>query len=179
MKSVKMSLKKGDIVELFNVLSLTHFDSPIDSKFRYVASKNVKIAKEQVDEITAAFSPPEELPKYQKERISILEKHKVKNDNDYKELAKEVKEGLDKELSVLDEKYKDLREELTEMEKEKRIFLDEIVEISLYKIPVEFIPTISQIQENIKLNGWEIWSVIEKLIDEEEIAEENQLQDAT
>jgi len=167
MKLVKTTLKRGEIAELYNVLATTNFDAPIHSKFRYVASKNVRTTKSEMDEINAAFPPPEELPKFQKERVDLFNKYKVKNDAEYKELPKEIKEELDKDLGTLDEKYKDVREEVSALDKEKNDFLDDNIEISLYKINIDFIPNISAQQQN-KLNGWEIWSVIERIIEEEE-----------
>ena len=166
MKLVKTTLKRGEVAELYNVLATTNFDAPIQSKFRYAASKNVKATKSEMDEINAAFPSPEELPKYQQERVELFAKYKVKNDIEYNELAKEIKEELDKELGTLDEKYKDLREEVSALDKEKNDFLDEPVDISLYKVDIDYIPNISGHQQN-KLNGWEIWAVIEKMIEEE------------
>jgi len=166
MKLVKQTLKRGEVAELYNVLATTNFDSPIHSKFRYVASKNVKATKSEMDEIQAAFTPPQELPKYKQERGELFVKYKVKNDDEYKELPQEIKEELDKELGELDVKYKDLLKEISELDKEKNDFMDEEVEISLYKIPIDYIPNISAQQQN-KLNGWTIWNVVEKIIEEE------------
>jgi len=172
-KSVKKTLKRGEVAELYQVLTTTNFDAPIDNKFRYVASKNAKKTKEEIDEINAAFTPPEDAPKYQKERAETFLKYKVKNDVEYSELADDIKKELDTELGKLDEKYGDLINELKQLSTDKKEFMEETVDISLYLIQDDYLPTISSQQQN-GINGWKIWSVLETIMEEEQEVEETQ-----
>jgi len=171
MKKTLMQLTRKDVLELHHVLTTTNFDHPIHSRFRYVISNNVKCVKDEVDEIHAAFPPPEGMPKYQQERVQLFAKYGVKTDSEYDELPAETKKSLDDELNKLDEVNKELLEEIQELEKEKIEFLKEPCEVSLLKIHIDYVPSTTSHQRN-GLNGWELWSVLELIIEEPEESEE-------
>lgn len=176
MKAVKTQLKRGEIAEFFNVISTTNFDNPISSKFRYAVTGNVKVTKEETDEINVAFPTPSEYGTYQQERVAIFQKYKIKNDQEYVEMGDEIKKSLDTEITALDEKFKSLLEEMQALDKEKGEFLGEVVEIPIHKLIIDEIPTISAAQQS-GINGWEIWRVLSKMIIEEETEAETEVQE--
>ena len=162
-----MKLMRKNVIEINNVLALTNYDHPISSLFRYAVSKNLKMTKEEIDEINSAFPTPEQVIKYQKERNNVFETYNIRSDIEYKNQPEDVRKSVDDELNALNKKYEEILEEVKELDKDKMEFLEEEIDIPLKTVKIKDVPTISSNQDRIKLSGWDIYKILERIVEDE------------
>ena len=152
-----VKLTRGQLLDLMYVLDNTNFDFPQGNRFRYMMSKNMEVCQKELDEINQTFTLPKGHEDYAKKRREIYKKYSVKDKKDYEELPEEPKKSLDGEIKTLEDEHKALFDEMDVLKKEKEEFLKEEIEVKLYKLQLDLMPTISQ--EN-KLPGWDIWAML-------------------
>lgn len=156
-----MLMKRRDILDLNYVLGHTEFEQPITTKFRYAASKNIKITGEEVDLTQDAFKATESILEYSKKESELYQKHGISSYEEIERLPSEQREVVIEELSIFRSENKDVLEEIARFEAEREAFLDEEVEINLHMVSLDDFPEISK---NNHINHWVIWNRLEVLI---------------
>ena len=162
-RGLRMKLTRFEIMELNQVLSTTNYVMPIKPQYRYMVTQNLKITKQEIDAVNEAFPLPSGTEEYKNKRVDIQNKFNIKSDKDLLELSDEDKAEYWTEISALDVEYKVLIEELKVYEAERMDFLKESIDIDLKSVRLADCPTIS---ENNNYNDWDIWNVIEKIVEE-------------
>lgn len=188
-----MKLTRNQIVELNYVLRNTNWvhdkENPIKSGWRYVMNHNITVTDKEIEETNNIFPTPPKYIESIKNQDSIIDKYSALEIDLHKkygiafnaeekkyntdDLADEVKESLliehkelkakyTTELKANSEKYKDSIEEYEAIQKEKVDFLKEEVDLDLRKAKINVVPDISA---DNKHPHWEIWRVIELIVE--------------
>jgi len=138
-----MKLTRIQALELHHILDTTKFDRPISPKFMYAVTKNLKKLKEEIDAINDAFPTPESYNEYRKKEVDLFQSYSVNSDKEYNSLEDERRQELDSKIDALKEEYADVIEEFNSLQKEKSDFVQEDVEIELFQIDFDLIPSIA------------------------------------
>lgn len=160
-----MKLTRKDVVELDHVLKTTNFEMPICARFRYATSINLKKTSAEIEEITAAFPISESYAEFTQKQGAIYTEYGVTKLDDIAEFEEEKQQELEAKLDAIKEEYADAIEEQEAIEAEKRVFLDEEIELNLRQIKIDDMPDIA---EDNMYPHWEIWRVIELLVLDED-----------
>lgn len=178
-----------DLNYIFRVTNWVHTkENPIKSVFRHYLKHNVTESEKVINEINEVFPDPEYLPIYiqkenqikdefSKKEIVLHDKYGVKYNKDTKqyetdELSDESKEALEAEhielkteyksvLDKLNEDNKDFLDEYNALQKEKKEFLEESIEIDFRQFKLSSMPDISF---DNKVPHWQIWEILETLL---------------
>jgi len=157
-----MKITRLEIMELNHVLSITNYEMPIRPQYRYMVTQNLKITKQEIDAVNEAFPLPSGVDEYKNKRVAIQNKFNITNDQQLQALSEEDAKLYWSEISALDVEYAVLIEELKVYDVERNLFLKESVELPLRTVKIDDCPVISK---DNQYNHWDIWNVIEKVVE--------------
>ena len=158
-----MKLTRFEIMELNHILSTTNYVMPIKPQYRYMVTQNLKVTKQEIDAINEAFPLPSGTDEYKEKRVLIQDTYGIKTEKDIAGLGDEVRVKYWAEIADLDAEYSELIKELQTYEVERQEFLGESVDVALKTVKLGDCPTIS---ETNNYNDWDIWNIIEKVVEE-------------
>lgn len=158
-----MTIKRREIVEIFNVLSKMKDRKGLPVDFIYTMAKNRKLLREEIDILREVERKPSEYMNYLSEKLRLDIKfskrdkdgNPIKKGNSY--LIEENRaEDYDNALNELVEKYEDVIEETTEKQKELEELLAGEIDINFELLEREKFP------EDITIEEMEVLLVFEK-----------------
>lgn len=142
-------MKRSKIVGIFNYFSSIE-DQKISPKGAYASSKNISLAKNEIEALQKAQAKaemPEGVRECELKRIELCKKYCNKDEdgeliiiNEKFDIPLDAQNKIDKELVKLQEEHKDAFEEKEKIEKEFSELLEEDVKIEFHKIKLEDLP---------------------------------------
>lgn len=157
-----MKLTRLEIMELNHVLSTTNYEMPIRPQYRYMVTQNIKLTKQEIDAVNEAFPMPLGIDEYRNKRMQIQTKYNVSSDIDLANLPEDDAKKYWADVSALDVEYSVLLEEIKVYEVERNEFLKESVDLPLRTVKIDDCPVIAPSNQ---YNHWDIWAVIEKVVE--------------
>lgn len=148
-----MKLKKEEIVNLWNIIEILN-KIKSNVKFTYGIVKNKKIIQSEVEAIKETLKSSERFEEYERNRIKLCSQMSEKNeDNKPIIINNEFKiQNIKLFKIMLNKLVEEYQEDIDlESEKNKQIknFLQEEVEVELYKINLEYFPEVTTEQMKI------------------------------
>lgn len=136
-------MTKQELLNLFDALH--RVGEYKGAKFAYAVAKNIQILKPEVEAITEAQKPSAEFEEYDKQRMQLASKFSKKDKNNEPIIINnrfelDDREGFETAWEALRVTFKDVLAERDKQMKEYQEFLQEEVEVILYKIKEENLP---------------------------------------
>lgn len=148
MKPVLKKITRKELLELNNSLKkVTHIPGV---KFAYIIAKNIHSIEGEIRSIVKTDEAGPEYQEFENERIQLASEHSKKQDNGRPEtiMINGVEEfniknvpAFEKEYNKLKEKYAEVIVKREEQLKEINKFLEEEIEVELYTIKIEDVPS--------------------------------------
>ena len=142
-------MKKSEVLSLYR--SLNQLGALSGVKFAYAVSKNINILKGEVESLDKALEPDEKFQEFEKERVSLLEKHAEKDDAE--KPKKETSENgaeqyvmgdnlkkFEKEFELLKKDHKEAVDARDKQIEEYTKLLETDTEVTLYMLKTDDIP---------------------------------------
>ena len=160
---MKLKLKRRQLLELNHVLKTTKFDLPINGRFRYMVTSNVKTTDEEIKQLNEAFPTPEKFVEFKKKEAEIYKTFGVAGQEALKTATDDIKNIVEDKLIELRSEYTDAINENDELSKERFSFLEENIEADLKTITPDDVPNIST---DNKYYHWDIWNTLSIIVQE-------------
>jgi len=174
-----MKLKRRQLLDMGAVLMSAEqiFKAPITGKFYYACMKNRAVAQEEYKLSTEANPYPEQFNEYENKRIAIInevgesvrkgftdlptgERDAIINSRDKDVMPADKHDLLISRLNDLNKEYKDLLDEVAQIDKKRNEFLDEEDEYIIKTVKPEEVPEI------VGGNGWVVYAALDPMISE-------------
>lgn len=174
-----MKLKRRQLLDMGAVLMSAEqiFKAPIKGKFYYACMKNRAVAQEEYKLSTEANPYPEQYSEYDNKRVAIInevgetvregfgglsieERDSIINSRDPKVMPADKHDLLISRLNDLNKEYKDLLDEVAQIDQKRNEFLDEEDEYVIKTVKPDEIPEI------VGGNGWLVYAALEPMISE-------------
>lgn len=137
-------MKRSELFDFYNKMQGLRYHSD-SKKFSYTLIKNIKAIEEDIKKLNEIIKPDDEFMKFEKERISICEKHALKDEN-----GEPLKEGdefkignmatFSEELKPIKEKYSGILLKRQEQINKYNSMLDDDVYLEILKIGPDDLP---------------------------------------
>lgn len=160
---MKMKLKRKKVIELNHVLNTTQFDLPINGKFRYMLTANIKITNDEIKQLNDAFPPCPEFVEYKQKEAAIYKSFGIESKESINILEEAKKQDLEEQLIALNATYEAAIRDQDVINKERLDFAEEDIEIDLKTVKAEDTPNIS---EKNQYYHWDIWNTLSLVVTE-------------
>ena len=160
---MKLKIKRRQVIELNHVLTTTQFDLPINGKFRYALTANIKITGDEIKQLNEAFPPCPAFVEFKQKEADIYKLLGVTSQESIDKLEEGKRQDLEEKLIMLRNEYELAIKDQDAINKERIDFSEEEIEIDLKMIKPEDFPNIS---ETNKYFHWDIWNTLSIIVAE-------------
>ena len=163
-KKIDVTTTRRELIDLHSVLVNTNFDLPISNKFRFVATSNVDLIADEMNDIDEKFVIPEEYFSVQEGRGKKLAELNADTEKKFNALSDVEREDVQKQIDQYNEDHKEVTELATKVNAERNEYLDVEIDFPLYLIDnVDEIPVLS---DDNNINEWLIFKFLTLMVKE-------------